>query len=302
MSGVAVGTFVGGAILQDQANDGAQGQGPPQFAQQLVEPINQQLGRVDDTNIDQFQGDRVADLTPDQLAALGMTDALVGRSDVQQGNINTAFNNFASGGNVNNNPYLEQSIQATADSANRNFARNTMPGLTNNSIVNGGVGGSRQGIAQGLAASDLSRQLIDSEAGVRTDQRNFDLNQQLSALTNQSSILSGQGTGQNMLLRSGGIQQQQNQAEIGGVQDLFNEEQNQQFDRDQELLRILTGGPAGATTPAPYTNPLLAGLGTATAFQGLFPGQQAQQPAAQQPVPLPAGVSPTPGNNVRTPF
>ena len=62
----------------------------------------------------------------------------------------------------------------------------------------------------------------------------------------------------------------------------FNEQNLDQFNRDQELLRILTGGPAG-TPPAPMTtNPLAAGLGAGLVTSQLFPQTSAAGPTQVQ--------------------
>lgn len=68
------------------------------------------------------------------------------------------------------NPYLTRGLQAGIDATNAGFANNqrnltnqltrqVLPGLKSDAIANGGFGGSRQGIAEGLALSDYTNQL-----------------------------------------------------------------------------------------------------------------------------------------------
>jgi hypothetical protein len=222
-----------------------------------------------------------------------MTDALVNRLGGQASTANQGFQDFGGGAYVDANPYLENSIAAMRESANRDFQRTQLPAISNTAVLDGGLGGTRQGVAQGVAMGDLNRDLINTEAGMRTNQFNTDMSNQLQALINQGNILSGQTAGQNLLFGTGAMQQGQNQAEIGGNRERFNEVNNGQFDRDSELLRILMGAPA-STPQVPFqTDPLSAGVGTALAAQQLLYGQ-GQRPE----IPAFNPNAPTGGNSI----
>jgi hypothetical protein len=85
-----------------------------------------------------------------------------------------AFQSFLQGGaGAAENPYLTKSLQAGADLANANFRTNLgdltdtlqrriLPGLRDSAIGAGQYGGSRQGIAEGNALSDFTRQATDA--------------------------------------------------------------------------------------------------------------------------------------------
>jgi len=60
-----------------------------------------------------------------------------------------------------NNPYLQNSIQAGMDQNNLNFDRNVLTNLDQSAIGAGASGGSRHGLAQGLAMSDLNQQNLN---------------------------------------------------------------------------------------------------------------------------------------------
>lgn len=71
-------------------------------------------------------------------------------------------------GNSAENPYLTRAIQGGLDQstntfnqqqrlATRNLQENILPGIKSNSIISGGYGGSRQGIAEGRAIGDFSQ-------------------------------------------------------------------------------------------------------------------------------------------------
>jgi hypothetical protein len=118
---------------------------------------------------------------------------------------------------------------------------------------------------------------------MRQNQFNQDMTNMLTALTNQGSILSGQSAPLNALFGAGAKRQGQEQAQLTADQRQFEENRDINFNRDQELLRILMGAPASAPQIPNQTNPLLAGLGTVTTLDqlGVFGGGQ---PPATNPV------------------
>lgn len=282
MSGVATAAVVGGVAggyLTGEANkDAAQiaAEAKPQFADVLMPQIKSQLDRVEDTNVASFEGDRVADFSGNQQQGISMAQALAGTLDSQAGTAGAGFTDFAGGANVNNNPYLNSDLALQRQAALQDFQRNQMPAIRNNAVSTGGIGGSRQGIAEGVALGNLNQDLLQADISQRSQQRNTDLSQQLQALINQGSILSGQEAGQSQLLRTGSLEQGQAQAEIGAEREAFNEQNIDQFNRDQDLLSILLGTPA-VQGQVPYsTDPLAAGTGTALAISQLWPQQNTQ--------------------------
>lgn len=68
-------------------------------------------------------------------------------------------------GNVTN-PYLQQQADALTANLTRNFNENVMPGIRSEALASGQYGGSRQGIAEGLAASRLNQDLAPALTGL----------------------------------------------------------------------------------------------------------------------------------------
>lgn len=64
------------------------------------------------------------------------------------------------------NPYLQNYANAIASNANDNLQRNILPGINQQYVANGGFGGSRQGIAQGLAIGDTQKAIANAQAGL----------------------------------------------------------------------------------------------------------------------------------------
>jgi len=304
MSFAIGGAIIGGSLITSKGNKDAAkiaANAVPKFPTEVAPLVTQTTGNLETGGIagqpiQQFQGDRVADLNEFQKQGLGQTPGLARILQGQAGTAAGGFQTFAGGGQVGQNPFLDQAIQALQQSSNQNLQRNQLPAIRNNAVAAGGLGGSRQGIAEGLAISDLNQTLVNQEAQLRSGQFNQDQQNQLQALINQGNILGGQGAGQGALLAAGGIQQQQAQAEIGGERQLFDERQNQEFNRQQQLLQILMGSPSAVPPIANQANPLVAGLGAGLATQQLFGNTPTNNfiPGASSTF-LPPGVSPTAG-------
>jgi len=282
MTGVATAIVVGSAITADSNQDAAEAasEARPQFPT-IIEPgLQRQLNRVSGTGRDVFRQNRTAGFTPFQTQAFDQTGQVVTNLDNQAAQAAGGFGMFTDPNSIGANPFLESAIQAMRESANRDFQRNQVPAIRNNAVAGGGLGGSRQGIAEGLAMSDLNQDLINRESTLRSNQVNVDTNNMLNALINQGQILSGQTRGTDLLQRTGALQQDQRQREIQGSMDRFNEEQDLQFQRDQELLRILMGAPASVQPIPNQSNPLVGGLGAGLTVSQLFPQTQPATTAA----------------------
>lgn len=103
---------------------------------------------------------------------------LAGTAGQQEDNIANAINatgNYYAGvltGNADRTA-LDAAKQANADAAQTTFERSTMPAITDQAQQAGQVGSSRQGIAAGLAASDM-----DSQVGQQNAQMEYQWQQQ----------------------------------------------------------------------------------------------------------------------------
>ena len=99
------------------------------------------------------------------------------------------------------NQALGGAIQAGLGDINRNFQRNIMPGINTGAAMTNTSGGSRQGIAQGLAAGEANRQAGDFVNRMYSENFGQMLNSMLGA--NQ---------------QLGGLQNMQNLAQTGAMQ------------------------------------------------------------------------------------
>jgi hypothetical protein len=64
------------------------------------------------------------------------------------------------------NPYLPQQAQSITNQVNQNLQQQQLPGINSGAIAAGGFGGSRQGIAQGLAIGQTNQALGNSLANL----------------------------------------------------------------------------------------------------------------------------------------
>lgn len=77
------------------------------------------------------------------------------------GKIGGAYDTLLNAPNVNNNPYLNQAVQGAIRPMVDNFSESVLPGIRSGAMQTGQYGGSRQGIAEGIAAGKLSRNIGD---------------------------------------------------------------------------------------------------------------------------------------------
>ena len=91
-----------------------------------------------------------------------------------QGIFNTALGGF----NQMMNPGMNPQLQAYQGDVQRNLERNMLPAIQSNAAGFGQMGGSRHGIAQGLALSDANQQVTDMASNLYND----DMNRMMSAM------------------------------------------------------------------------------------------------------------------------
>ena len=134
------------------------------------------------------------------------------------------------------NQALGGAIQAGLGDISRNFQRNIMPSINTGSAMTNTSGGSRQGIAQGLAASDANTQASDFVNKMYS--QNF--GQQLQSMLSANQQLGGL-QGQRNAAQAGAMGQAPQLAGLGGVPEQAYWQQ--QFAPLQQLSSIL-GNPA----------------------------------------------------------
>jgi hypothetical protein len=213
----AVGGLAGGNIDQNNAIQQflqqVAGGGTPggQFGQsltpQIQQGINAQLGAGNNAT-SQFFGSQ-AQPAQDALSQIFGQDPSsqnISATGTQGGttDASTAIAQLLGGGG-GQNPFLDQLVQGAAQGQINNFQRNILPGISSEAQQAGQIGGSRQGIAEGIAGSDLSQQIANLSQGIRGEAFGTQVNAQSQALQN---ILGAQQGDQTAGIQAGGLNQQ----------------------------------------------------------------------------------------------
>lgn len=179
-----------------------------------------------DTNLGPVQGIR-------NMPQVGAPQTNLQQARNAQGPLNPtqAIQQLLSG--TPNNPYLDQQAAAITGQLTRNLQENVMPGIRSEALASGQYGGSRQGIAEGLAASRMNQDLapaltglygsayenaqqrMGATAGALNDQafQNANTNAQRQFTANQQNVANNLNTQQfnaNLGLQNNQQQMQQN--------------------------------------------------------------------------------------------
>lgn len=160
------------------------------------------------------------------------------------------------------NPYLDQQAAAITGQLTRNLNENVMPGLRSEALASGQYGGSRQGIAEGLAASRLNQDLAPALTNLygtafeNAQQRKFGTASQLNDQAFQNAVgnanrqfagnqfnasnnLANQQFNANLGLQNNAQQMQRNQANLGNRLQGLNVLQGTNAMQDQNFANYL---------------------------------------------------------------
>lgn len=221
-----------------------------------------------------YQGDTVADFTNPQVQGQNMALQAAGA----QGNLaNSAADtaNYWTSGNVwdpQNNPALQGAIDASVRPITENFQEKVLPGIRGEAIQAGQqFGGSRRGVAEGIASREYGRNVGDAASKVVQGAYQTNVDAQLKALGMIPQIQGAQVAPAVTTSGVGDVQQQQQQRETDADVSNFNYDQMAPFLQSKEILSLLQGLPGGsvvsnatATQPQPSTAQMgmqIAGLG-----------------------------------------
>lgn len=116
--------------------------------------------------------------------------------------------NFMTSGQVlnpNSNPALQQAIQGATRPIVDNFQNNVLPSISQGAVASGGFGGTRQGIAEGLAGKALNTQVGDVASQMMNQNYQAGLGAMSAGLNTSVANTNSQG---NLALGAGQLGQQ----------------------------------------------------------------------------------------------
>lgn len=221
----------------------------------------------------QFPGSAIAPFTPNQLGAQqGALSQAFGGNVGQVSDAAAQAQQFALGPVLfpESNPALRAATQAAIRPITEQFTQSVLPNIRQGAITAGGFGGSRQGIAEGLASQAFARQVGDTSAQIQSEA----FGQGLDLFGR--ALFAAPGTAQLGLLptqiqEAVGLQQQQQQQRLLTEEaQRFVNAQLIPFAAAQDVAGLafgFPGGPATSTTSSTGagTSPVQNALGGAAA-------------------------------------
>ena len=194
--------------------------------------------------------DPVANLNQSQKDAI---DGMGSQSSNLQSMYNTQGNASLSdylGAYDPNKTGLNSAINAANSNLDWNYSTQVAPQIRQGAVQTGQYGSSRNGVAEGIAQSQLSQQKMNSASQLAyQDQQQYNTNR-LNVLNNLSNITSGLNSGYTSQYNSGALQQKQDQSEIDGGLNKWAYENNANMN-DLLAYRQLIGGDMGGTGTQP---------------------------------------------------
>lgn len=163
---------------------------------------------------------------PSQATQSGWGAALNAIPGMNQAN-DAAMRNYqylSSAADVANNPYVQGMMSNNRAAAQRSLTEDFLPALGNQAQTAGGMGGSRQGVAQGMATDRVAQSMLEANNSLAMGAYGQGLTAQQNALNSLGSLQQGmmapalayQGVGQSVE----GYQQAQQDAQWKHLQNL----------------------------------------------------------------------------------
>lgn len=234
-----------------------------------------------------YQGNTVAGMDPLQSQAINATGQNIGATNAafgQAGQTAASVAGYQPGsflsGNIGAymNPYIQNVEQAALGNMNQAFQQG-LNTIADRSINAGAFGGSRQGVAEGVAASEMARQYGDLSAQLRaqgfgqaSNMMQSDMDRQMAGqqLNLQAAGMQGDlaTAGQSAYLQSlqaamAAGQMNQDQAQALLAQDAARYDANRNYPLEQMNVRLAALGgtqvPTSSTTTRPTSGNFLTG-------------------------------------------
>lgn len=228
-----------------------------------------------------YQGSAIAGFDPAQTQGQSMALGAAGT----QGDLARAgagASNFFLGNDIWNpssNPALQGAIEAGTRPIMQNLTENQLPALRDEAVKSGNFGGSRQGIAEGIASRGASQAVGDTASKIVQGQYGTNIDAQLKAMGLLPTVQGAQTQPAATTSAVGDVRQSLAQSLLGQQVGNFNYDQLAPFLQSKELLSLVSGLPGGTTTSTGSTtqpNMALSTLGGAASGASLgtalFPG------------------------------
>lgn len=210
-----------------------------------------------------YPGQTYVGMNPYERQAQNMALGSIDPMNQSIGAMNQGLQFSLNAPDVANNPYVSGMADVIQNRMSRQLSEDMMPAIQGGAIQAGQLGGSRQGVAEGLAARGVSEatgdalaQLYGSAYGTGLEAQNRAL--ALAPQTLQASLMPSQVMGQ-----VGDFYRGFDEMALGSNMDRWNYNQNLPYQNLSNYMNVLQGAPWGSSTTgqAPGTSPLIGALG-----------------------------------------
>ncbi len=222
---------------------------------------------------------QVAGFNPNQIAGQNqlVSQAAPGVANLaQQTGDSLGFLQSTSLLDPNSNPYLQASAQASLNPLIQSLTQQILPNIAGGAVATGGIGGSRQGVAEGNAINqfqNVAGNMLNTQFSNAYQQGLGTMLAANAQSPQQAQLLQESG---NILNQVGGVQQQQTQNQLNEEQLRLQQYQNLVGNLyGSQTVNTLTQNTAETAAPA-QVGPL-APLGTGLAVGNLLNQQQPTQ-------------------------
>jgi len=175
--------------------------------------------------------------------------------------------------NPESNPVLQRYVESATRPLNQAYNEQIIPGIQDQAVGTGGLGGSRQGVAEGLASRSLMDATSDISSGIYNNAYNTGMEAQQRALAMAPQTMGLGMMPSNIFGQVGDVRQGLSQQGINENMARYDYNQNAGFDRYSQYLNTLQGTPWGGSSVTgadPNASSGLAqGMGGALAGGGL---------------------------------
>jgi len=224
----------------------------PDYIKEARKDLIDRTTALVDEGIPVYEGDRVADFTPNQRAGLDALAGFAGSPGAQQGidaalAANLFWSDPATALDYRNIPGLADAESSIQNQVGTYLTETALPAIAEDALLAGGLGGSRQGVAQGIAVGKTSEALANELARLRVNLSSQLLGTHEGALNRVGNLLTAGTIPGQTLLEAGAIEQGQEQTELQGLIDEFQDRANAPY-LGLDQLRASLGGAGGSTT------------------------------------------------------
>jgi hypothetical protein len=221
---------------------------PPEFQIPYIENVFENATELYEGGpVQYYPGQTVAGVNPTLQAGFDSVTAPGGAVDYTTDVANMgagALNQMIQGANPMNNPFFAPTLSAMLQPTVRAFNEDVMPGIDAGAVQAGGYGGSRQGLAQGIATDRLGQNLLNTSLQFGNEAWQTGLDSLGRSILAAPAIQQMGITPSNLLMQTGAAERGIEQEGINAEVDKFNFEQTAPYDA-LSYYAGLVGNPMG---------------------------------------------------------